>query len=118
MNMQEVRQLLEIKTTEHDNYISMMLPLSIDFVKQYTGRDCMVKNPDYDASRPTSKENPMKVEELEDGMKIAVAKIIEFYMLESGIESETVSKTSTSFSNELPKSILDLLKPYKKAKFF
>ena len=117
MNTQDIKHILEIDHTDHDNYIRKMIPLTIDVIKNYTKNDFMVANPDYDPSRPISSTNKRKIEKFEGGVEIAVAKIIEFYMLESGVQSETISKVSTSFATDLPKSILDLLKPYKRMKF-
>jgi hypothetical protein len=118
MDVQEVKGILEFDHTDHDNYIKTMLPLAEDFAKNYCGIE-YVTNPNYDPYKPISSTNPRKIEgTIEGGMKIAVAKLLEFNLLQAGINSEGVASVSQSFSTELPNSIKDMLKPYKKAKFY
>lgn len=101
MNVQDVKDILGIDHTDNDNYIQKMLPLAIGFVKQYCNNTFM------DASNTK--------EEL-GAVQIPIAKLIEFNMLDAGVQSEGISKMSTSFTTELPKSITDMLEPFKRSK--
>lgn len=98
MDIQEVKDILQIKHTNQDKYIQQMLPLTIQFAKDYCGTDFLVNG----------------VETLSSGVKIAIAKMIEFYMLQSGVASQGISRLSTSFQTDIPLSILVLLKQYRK----
>lgn len=93
ITLKEVKQLLQNDTLSNDEYIQAMIPISVSFVRDYC-------------------ENPEL--KIDGGVKIAVAKIIEFYMSNSSLQSKSLSRVSETFHTELPKSILQLLSPYNK----
>src|SRR5438477_165963 len=104
LQLKEIKKILQITDNSKDGYITEMLPLVIDFVRDYCN-------------------NPQL--ELRSGVVIAIAKTIEFYMNNTSLASKTVSRMSETFSNAIPASILNLLEPYKtngdsngKVKFF
>lgn len=93
ITIKEVKEILNIKDSSTDKYIQEMIEPAIEFVRHYCG--------DYDL-------------EVKGGVKIAVAKIIEFYMSNSSIASESISRISRAYNNDLPSSIIVLLNSYKK----
>lgn len=100
ITLKEVKSLLNITDFNKDEYIQIMIPTVIGFVREYC-------------------ENPQLP--IENGAKIAVVKIIQFYMNNTSVQSKSISRVSETFLIELPKSILDLLEPYNnknKVKFF
>jgi hypothetical protein len=94
MNLQEVKDILAKTDTKHDGYIDTVIPLYIDFVKEYCNNQFLGSA------------------ELPGGVKLAVAKMIEFNLNKSGISSSSFGEVSYSYSLDFPASILRLLQPY------
>ncbi len=99
MNVQDVKDILGIDHTDDDNYIKATLPLAIGFVKEYCKNDFLIDG-----------------KEVLGAVQLPIAKIIEFNRHEAGVQSEGISKVSTSFSQDIPLSILQMLEPFKKSK--
>lgn len=97
LTTKEVKDFLNLNDVTKDKYIQEMIPDAIQFVRDY-------------CSTPEL--------EIKGGVKIAVIKIIEFYMSNSNIQSESISRMSRTYFDQLPASILELLEPYNnKVKF-
>lgn len=113
LSLKDVKTILQLEdTTEHDSYIETMLPIIISLVEQYCNSIFALRN--LDGTLLNSHEGYVLVEA---GIIIAIAKIIEFYMQQSGVIQNTVSRVSYSFSTELPKSILEVLNQYRRVRF-
>ena len=87
----------------------------LDFIKDYCNNDFLVPNPDYDEEDEESEEY---IEVIPGGVKIALEKMIEYNKSTAGVTHKTVSRYSVSYAQSYPKSILDLLSPYRKARFY
>jgi hypothetical protein len=94
MNMQEVKDILGRTDSKHDNYINTVIPLYVDYVKEYCNNQSL------------------GTEELPGGVKLAIAKMIEFNLNKSGVSSSTFGEVSYSYSLDFPLSILRMLQPY------
>jgi hypothetical protein len=92
--MQEVKDILGRSDSKHDGYINTVIPLYIDYVKEYCNNQF-----------PGS-------EELPGGVKLAISKMIEFNLNKSGISSSSFGEVSYSYSLDFPPSILRFLQPY------
>lgn len=112
LSSKDVKEILQMDETEHDNYINIMIPIVISIVENYCNDVFAVRN--VDGTLFKDQEGYLI---FEAGIILAIAKIIEFYMLESGISQNTVSRVTYTFSTELPKSIKDILNQYRKVRF-
>lgn len=112
LSVKDVKSILQIEDTQHDDYIETMLPIIISFTEQYCNDIFTVRTMNGSYYKDQSGYQLVDM-----GIMIAIAKVIEFYMLKSGVSGEGVSRVSYSYSTELPKSILDILNQYRKVKF-
>jgi hypothetical protein len=103
MTTEEVKKLLQIKTTKHDEFLDAMIPLVIEDVK--------VKCNNLFLDPVTGEER------LPGGVKIYVAKACQYNMQPSNLKSRTLGNVSYSFDLEFPASITKSLAPYKRLKF-
>jgi hypothetical protein len=94
MELQEVKNILNIADTKHDLYMDTVIPLYIEYVKDYCNNQFVEKD------------------ELPGGVKIAVAKMVEFNLNKSGISSKSMGEVSYTYSLDFPQSILRILQPY------
>jgi hypothetical protein len=94
VNLNEVKDILGISDYKQDGYIDTTIPLYIDFVKEYCNNQFLGS------------------EELPGGVKLAIAKMIEFNLNKSGVSSSAFGEVSYSYSLDFPASILRLLQPY------
>ncbi|CAH0186073.1 phage head-tail connector protein [Peribacillus simplex] len=101
MDIQSVKNMLSINTDKHDNYLAEVIPLFIELAK--------------DRCNNTFQMNG--VEELPAGVKLYVAKAIEYNMNPSNLKSRTMGSVSYSYDTDLPSSIVKYLVPYKKVRF-
>ena len=95
ITLKEIKNLLGLEDTSKDKYIKSMIPIAVEFVQDYC-------------------ENPEI--EIKGGLKIGIAKIIEFYMNNSSLQSRSISRINESYLTDIPKSILALLDPYSTSK--
>jgi Phage gp6-like head-tail connector protein len=103
MTIEEVKSLLRITTNDKDDFLSAVLPLAVEYVKEECNNSFLDEN---------------GVEVLPGGIKMAIAKLCEHYMRESGVQSESLSRHSVTYSVDgIPKDIMKLLRPYRKVKF-
>ncbi|SFJ83176.1 head-tail connector protein [Thermoflavimicrobium dichotomicum] len=102
MTVDEVKALLRISGTQHDSYLSVILPMAKEFVTTYCNREF---------------KDDQGAESFPDGVKIAIAKICEFHMKQSGVQSETLARHSVTYSNEYPSEIKTILNNYRRPKF-
>ena len=101
MDLIEVKDILQIKTEKHDSYIGTVLPLFLDAAKEYC-------NNGFTDSEGT--------EDIPAGVRLAVAKWIEFNMHTAGVQSRSQG-VSYSYSLELPDSVKILLRPHRRVRF-
>ena len=97
---------------EHDEYIEAMIPVVITMIENYCNLTLTNKD---DSGRIITNGNEFVL--LDSSFAIIIAKIIEFYMLKSGVTSEAISRVSYGFATELPANILTMLNARKRMKF-
>lgn len=104
ITVDEVKQLLQIKTTAKDDYLNAVLPLVEDHVKEYCNRD-FVNDDTGEVEYP-------------GGVKLAIAKWCEFHMREAGIQSETLSRHSVTYAQGgMPPEVAAILSNYRRPTF-
>lgn len=101
MDIQEVKDINRWNTEKHDSYIGIVLPMFVEAVKGYCGN-------------PFTDENG--VESLPGSVRVAVAKWIEFNVLQSGVSGRSQG-VSYSYETQVPDSIKMLLQPHRRLKF-
>jgi hypothetical protein len=99
MDIQRVKKLIGIKNDKHDEYLTEIVPLLVDFAKD----ECHNSFVDKDGN-----------ENIPSGVVIFVAKAAQFYMTNTGLASRSMDTVSYSFATELPETILKNLNPYRK----
>ena len=103
MEVSEVKALLRIKTTAHDEYLAAVLPLVIEHVKAYCNRDFL---------------NDDGVTEFPGGVKLAIAKWCQAYMREAGVQSESLARHSVTYSaDQIPPDVRGILNGYRRPFF-
>lgn len=98
MDVQTLKTMLGITTDRHDAYLKEVIPLFIDFAKDYCNNRFLVDG----------------AEKLPAGVKLFVAKAIEFNMAPSNLSARSMGDVSYSYETELPESVLRHLKPYRR----
>lgn len=101
MDTGTVKSMLGITTNKHDAYLHEMISLFVELAKEKCNNSFEV---DGEVQLPA-------------GVKLYVAKAIEFNMRPVGLKDRTMGDVSYSYVTELPKSITDFLRPYKRVKF-
>jgi hypothetical protein len=101
MDLQSVKNMLSIKNTQHDDYLLEVIPLFIEQAKDYCNNSFLVDG----------------AEELPAGVKLYVAKAIQFNMNPSNLKGRTMGEVSYSYETDLPRSITRLLAPYRRVRF-
>jgi hypothetical protein len=97
MDLQSLKNMLGYaNTTKHDAYLSEMLPIMLDYAKD--------QGVSYTADAPA-------------GVKLFVAKAIQFNMNPSGLKGRSMGEVSYSYNTDFPPSIMRYLAPYRKAGF-
>ncbi|MDP1419235.1 phage head-tail connector protein [Peribacillus simplex] len=97
MDKEIVKQLAGITTSKHDAYIDVAIPLFLEFIQEHCNNDFT---------------NDLGVVTVKGGIKIAIAKMIEFNMNKVGQKTRTFGDVAYSFDTDFPPSIMRLLQPY------
>lgn len=101
LDVAQVKRLLGLTTSKHDDYITEMIPILLDYVKNYCNNTFMKNG----------------VEELPGPVKLFIAKAIQFNMNPAGVSSRSMGGAAYSYETDYPESIMKLLRPYKKVRF-
>lgn len=94
MELQTVKDMLGIKSSQHDAYILTMIPV----MQEVAEREC----------HQTFGDTPPA------GVQLYIAKTIEFNMGDSGLKARSMGEVSYTYNTEMPESIASLLRPYKR----
>lgn len=97
LTVEEVKTMLKIHDNASDSLIDIMIPLLEDLFR----KKCRDDFPDG----------------FPPGIKIPAIMVINHFLQDKGIRSETIGDYSVQFFVNLPESVENLLKPYKKIKF-
>ena len=95
--VEQVKNLLGITSQKHDTYIEEMIPILIDYAKDYC-------------------RNQFK-EGIPRPITLFVAKAIEYNMTPAGVSGRSMGGASYSYETDFPPSVTRLLKPYRKVRF-
>ncbi|MFT0800368.1 phage head-tail connector protein [Bacillus swezeyi] len=98
MDVQTIKTMLGIATSKHDAYLEEVIPLFIEFAKDYCNNKFLVN----------------EEEKLPAGVKLFVAKAIEFNMAPSNLSARSMGDVSYSYETELPETVMRHLKPYRR----
>lgn len=102
MDIQDVKNMLShvpgMDTNKHDAYLTTMVPLLLEHAGEYCN-------------------NSFDEESLPAGVKLYVAKAVEFNMKPANLKSRTMGEVSYTYDTELPKSIMKYLAPHRKVRF-
>jgi hypothetical protein len=97
MDLQTLKRMTGFaNTTKHDDYLSEMLPVMIEYVK--------------DSGIPFNDDIPA-------GVKLFIAKAIQFNMNSAGLKGRSMGEVSYSYNTDFPRSVTSLLNPYRRATF-
>lgn len=105
MDIVELKKLLKIPqdNTTNDDYFAEALPAAIEFVQAHCRDE--FKDDLGNVVLPTS-------------VKMAVAKLVKFWMKDNDVQSKGIGDLSVSyFTDDIPKGILSTLRPYRKVRF-
>lgn len=111
LSVKDIKTLLNIESTEFDSYIEMMLPIVISLVEKHCNNEFAKRN--LDGTYQKTNEGYMLNEM---GLMIIIAKIIEFYLVKAGLSYESIGRITYTYSQDLPKAILDAMKSYSKGR--
>ncbi|MCM3425555.1 phage head-tail connector protein [Bacillus paralicheniformis] len=101
MDIETVKRLLQIKTDKHDEYLQEAVPFFVDIAKDYCNNSFMKDG----------------AESLPSGVKVFVAKAVEFNMNPSNLSSRSMGDVSYTFVTDLPRPVWEYLRPHKKLRF-
>ena len=98
-HVDQVKRILGIKNNKHDDYIEEMVPILIEYAREYCN-------------------NPLITEETLPGpVRLFVAKAIQFNMNPAGLSSRSMGGASYSYDTDFPESILRQLRSYRRVRF-
>jgi len=104
MTLNEIKPLLpNLKTNQHDEYIGTVLPILEGYAKDWCGNAF-----EEDAEGKTI---------YPPGVKLFIAKAIEYLMNKAGVSSMTMGAVSYSYDLDFPPSLTKMLRPYKKVRW-
>jgi Phage gp6-like head-tail connector protein len=101
MDLSQVKNLLGISSDKHDSFITEMLPIVTEFAKDHCNNSFLIGG----------------AEELPGGVKLFIARAIQFNMNPAGVIGRSMGGASYSYDTDYPPSIMRLLRPYKKVRF-
>jgi Phage gp6-like head-tail connector protein len=97
VDKEAIKNMLGITTAKHDNYLTEVIPLFIEHAEE-------ICNNSFNGDLPA-------------GVKLYVAKAIQFNMTPSNLKGRKMGEVSYSYETELPKSITKHLAPYRRVRF-
>lgn len=97
MTVGDVKKILKIAGDSNDDAIEMLIPLTEDFLKRKCKDDF--------------------VEGLPPGLQLAEVAIIRHFLTEKGVSREAIGDYAVQYFGNLPSSVLEMIKPYRKIKF-
>lgn len=101
IDIDEIKRIVGFKTDKHDEYLTTMIPLLLEYVTAYCNNDF-------------AKKGEVVVP---GGAKIFIAKACEYNMQSAGLKGRTMGTVSYSYELEFPESIIRFLRPYRRLKF-
>ena len=97
LEIAQVKALLGLTTSKHDQFIEEMTPILIEYTQEYCN-------------------NQFK-DQLPGPVKLFIARAIQFNMNPAGVSSRSMGGASYSYETSYPDSLTSMLKPYRKVRF-
>lgn len=101
--IKEIKLINGEQGTAKDEYYRAMLPIIFDEVKEYCNN--------------TFGETGSESLALPGGVKLFMAKAIQFNEKKAGLKSKSMGSVSYSYENDFPESLYKYLGPYRKVRF-
>ncbi|MDR4249024.1 phage head-tail connector protein [Bacillus pumilus] len=96
MDIQQIKRMIGMTTGKHDDYLSEVVPIFVEYASDFC-------------------KNKFDVDDLPAGVKIFVAKAVEFNMKPAGLASRSMGDVSYSYDTDFPETIAKHLYPYRRA---
>lgn len=96
MTPKQVKNMLGMTTDKHDAYLQEVIPLFLDFAEDYCNR---------------------RWDEPPSGVRLFVAKAVEYNMNPAGLSSRSMDTVSYSYNTDFPESVMKFLRPYRRVRF-
>lgn len=104
IDVDTVKKLLRITTTQYDDYLATVLPMAEDYVQQW----CNNKFLDAETGEIVYPE----------GVKLAIAKICQYHMKDRTVQSETLARHSITYAAaQYPPEVYTILSAYRRPWF-
>lgn len=103
VSVEDVKTLLRIQGSQDDSYLEAVIPLAEEYVKSYCNQDFI----DPETGEP----------KYPGSVKLAIAKLCQLYMKDSGVQSESLARHSVTYSNTPPPDVMALLRVHRRPKF-
>ena len=97
MTVADIKKILKITDDSRDDAIELLIPLTEDFLR----RKC--------------KDN--FVEGLPLGLELAEVAMIRHFLTEKGVSSEKIGEYAVHYFGNLPSSVEQMIRPYRKVRF-
>ncbi|MBT2599089.1 MULTISPECIES: phage head-tail connector protein [unclassified Oceanobacillus] len=94
----EIATMAEIDQEKHKSYLSIMVPILIEFAEDECGTS-------------------FNVLQLPAGVKLFIADSIKYKLKSKGLSSRSMGSVSYSYDTKLPEKVKDHLSPYRKLVF-
>lgn len=101
--IEEIKTILGIKNSIHDEYLSIMVPILFEHVTAFCNNNFV--------------SNRTGIVEVPGGVRLWIAKACEHNMQNAGLKGRTMGSVSYSYELEFPSSIMSYLRPYKRLRF-
>lgn len=111
LSVKDVKTLLNLESTQYDNYIEAMIPVVIDLVEKHCNDEFSIRNIDGNFINTNEGYIITNI-----GLKIVISKIIEYYLIKAGISYESIGRINYTYTTDLPPSIINSMKPYHKSR--
>lgn len=97
LELSEAKTLLQIKTDQHDEFLTTAIPLVEEHVKTFCRKEFADGFP--------------------GGVKLAATEFLKYALQNRGVQSESIGDYSVTFLADIPESVKKILRPYKVIKF-
>lgn len=102
IEIEEIKSILGIKNTKHDEYLSIMIPILLEHVTAFCNNNFTSRTGEVDVP---------------GGVRLFIAKACEHNMQNAGLKSRSMGSVSYSYELEFPLSLTSYIRPYKRLRF-
>lgn len=94
----QVSSIAEIDKEEHQTYLSVMVPILLEYAEDYCGAT-------FDVDTPPA------------GVRLFIGESLKFKIKSDGLSSRSMGSVSYSYDTDFPEKIKRNLKPYRRVRF-